>query len=800
MDTALLLGAIIASLGIAAFGFLYFVSGDGDSYEAIADERRDKLGVPKKNKKKEKSDAKAPKKEKKKKPEQKVLAEEAVPLVQVEPVVEEKKPVEKVVEKPVKAKKEPTPPPKEIPAEVSKPKKNDITIPSGKMTEEEAEAVIQAVVKKLGGRVPKGSKVTMASNVDKLKAKNEELTKENQKTQKELSEQMTINFDIESKVQDAKKNAEQLEKQAKDALVRAQKAEKIGKEKETEFQRKIENAEEGLAKEVDTLRTNNSALQSALMANAQKLAMMGDAESLRKDVENERSKRFDLDTQCKALTEQVTSLTSARDVAIAENTTLSTEITTLSANIAQLEATQSAPDVSGELEAAKAQAAELMSQLEQAKNVTSDVQAKLDEVTTELSVTSTALEAAKLEVVSLQGAGTESETAQAQAKEEIQSAQDKIEALEAQLNDLKSQAEQASGQTTEELASARENLEAANTSLAAANEKSASLEVDLAAVKDGAEATNAQMEEIKNQLNEKIAELEKKDAEIQQIESSSQAVSEKFKNIEAQCEEQMTKLKNIEDERDALSAQNAELNQKVASNEDSLTVVNVADDTAKDTRISQLEEEISKLNEQVDQAKTKNETAEAKIAELEKQSAEVQPEAAEVKPEEAEVQQVAAEVQEEAAEPEEAEELDPFDMICGDDMTRGESKRPEEMGEVKEEGDSEPKDTEKTETDENHIKALEESQREIEIHVARLTELEASSVSKTEFDQVHEENTKLKGILTQTEEMLVELQSSVRKEEDSFVKKIRDLESRLEEYESHGAGDSSAQTGEGSSV
>ena len=80
----------------------------------------------------------------------------------------------------------------------------------------------------------------MASNVDKLKAKNEELTKENQKTQKELSDQMTINFDIESKIQDAKKNAEQLEKQAKDALVRAQKAEKVGKEKETEFQRKIE--------------------------------------------------------------------------------------------------------------------------------------------------------------------------------------------------------------------------------------------------------------------------------------------------------------------------------------------------------------------------------------------------------------------------------------------------------------------------------------------------------------------------------------------------------------------------------
>merc|ERR1712157_367232 len=320
MDTALLFGAIIASLGIAAFGFLYFVSGDGDSYEAIADERRDKLGVPKKNKKKEKTETKAPKKEKKKKPDQKV-SEETTPLVQVEPVVTEEKPV--VVEKPVKAKKEPTPPPaaaaatKESTAnETKQAKKNEISIPSGKMTEEEAENVIQAVIKKLGGRVPKGSKVTMASNVEKLKAKNDELNKENQKTQKELSDQMTINFDIESKIQDAKKNAEQLEKQAKDALVRAQKAEKVGKEKETEFQRKIENAEEGLAKEVETLRTNNSALQSALMANAQKLALMGDAESLKKDLENERTKRFDLDTQCKSLTEQVGVITAARDAAL----------------------------------------------------------------------------------------------------------------------------------------------------------------------------------------------------------------------------------------------------------------------------------------------------------------------------------------------------------------------------------------------------------------------------------------------------------------------------------------------------
>ena len=92
------------------------------------------------------------------------------------------------------------------------------------------------------------------------------------------------------------------------------------------------------------MRTNNSALQSALMANAQKLALMGDAESLKKDLENERTKRFgmkktyshqhhiflDLDTQCKSLTEQVGVITAARDAALAENATLS-------ANIAQLE-------------------------------------------------------------------------------------------------------------------------------------------------------------------------------------------------------------------------------------------------------------------------------------------------------------------------------------------------------------------------------------------------------------------------------------------------------------------------------
>ena len=46
MDTALLLGAIIASLGIAAFGFLYFVSGNdsNDGYDAA--ERRKAMNLP----------------------------------------------------------------------------------------------------------------------------------------------------------------------------------------------------------------------------------------------------------------------------------------------------------------------------------------------------------------------------------------------------------------------------------------------------------------------------------------------------------------------------------------------------------------------------------------------------------------------------------------------------------------------------------------------------------------------------------------------------------------------------------
>ena len=79
----------------------------------------------------------------------------------------------------------------------------------------------------------------------------------------------------------------------------------------------------------------------------------------------------------------------------------------------------------------------------------------------------------------------------------------------------------------------------------------------------------------------------------------------------------MTKSKTLEDEKEALAAQNAELSEKVASNEDQLQVVNVDDDSVKDTRIGELESEIDTLKEQISQAKSKNEEAEQKIAVME---------------------------------------------------------------------------------------------------------------------------------------------------------------------------------------
>ena len=47
-----------------------------------------------------------------------------------------------------------------------------------------------------------------------------------------------------------------------------------------------------MSKELENLKTNNATLQAALMSNAQKLAAMGDAETLRKDLEKQRALRF----------------------------------------------------------------------------------------------------------------------------------------------------------------------------------------------------------------------------------------------------------------------------------------------------------------------------------------------------------------------------------------------------------------------------------------------------------------------------------------------------------------------------
>merc|ERR1712157_633352 len=99
------------------------------------------------------------------------------------------------------------------------------------------------------------------------------------------------------------------------------------------------------------------------------------------------------------------------------------------------------------------------------------------------------------------------------------------------------------------------------------------------------------------QLEEKNAELEKSNQEVETIHGQISEAAEKIKSIEAQCEEQMTKSKSLEDEKEALAAQNAELSAKIASNEDQLQVVNVDDDSAKDTRIGELESEIDTLKE-----------------------------------------------------------------------------------------------------------------------------------------------------------------------------------------------------------
>ena len=46
VDPVLVIGAVVAALGIATFGFLYLASNDDDGYDSIAKERREKLLIP----------------------------------------------------------------------------------------------------------------------------------------------------------------------------------------------------------------------------------------------------------------------------------------------------------------------------------------------------------------------------------------------------------------------------------------------------------------------------------------------------------------------------------------------------------------------------------------------------------------------------------------------------------------------------------------------------------------------------------------------------------------------------------
>ena len=68
-----------------------------------------------------------------------------------------------------------------------------------------------------------------------------------------------------------------------------------------------------------------------------------------------------------------------------------------------------------------------MTQLEREKNVSSDIQSKYDDVSTELSVTNTALEASKAEVLALDASISESETAQAKGATDVHSEEEYFE-------------------------------------------------------------------------------------------------------------------------------------------------------------------------------------------------------------------------------------------------------------------------------------------------------------------------------------------------------------------------------------
>merc|ERR1712019_157425 len=197
VDPVLVIGAVVAALGIAAFGFLYFVSDSNDGDDAHAKERRELIGIkepkgPKKEKaNKKKKNKKAPKAEAAAPKEAEAEIEEEAPEpepVQAEPVVEPEPEPEPV--KPA--------PKKKAPAKAAAPA--GLTLPSGKITDEQAEEFIQTIIKRLSGRVPKGSKVTLASNVDNLKKKLDEANGNAQRATAQLNEKISQMFDLEGQM------------------------------------------------------------------------------------------------------------------------------------------------------------------------------------------------------------------------------------------------------------------------------------------------------------------------------------------------------------------------------------------------------------------------------------------------------------------------------------------------------------------------------------------------------------------------------------------------------------------------
>ena len=139
------------------------------------------------------------------------------------------------------ARKESTPPPAPVTQTVPKAGKGEIVLVlKNKMSEEEGENAIQSVLKKMGGRVPKGSKLTLASNVDNLKKKMAGIETDKDKMEALYNAQIAQNFDLQKERDDSKAKAEQMEQKAQNALTSARNAEKKAAEKQAEFERKIQ--------------------------------------------------------------------------------------------------------------------------------------------------------------------------------------------------------------------------------------------------------------------------------------------------------------------------------------------------------------------------------------------------------------------------------------------------------------------------------------------------------------------------------------------------------------------------------